>query len=1330
MYAAVPDDLVLLTEELERLGGGDARVGEIDVIVRVAPSKTEENASVHVQRGNVVVVQDEQSDSSHEATASLDENATEDDVFDSIGAPAVEWLWDGFNSSIVASGESGSGKSYTLVGEDCGLCGMILASIFYRRDLFEDPSAISVGISAWELRGENLVDLLSATTETETISKKSSQFNFSTILCPDLKTAIDVLRNSRLKSVNWHVEGEFDVSLIPNRAHGFLRFVLHNALDMRVSTLHIVDCVGENSSALQQDKPGLRTIAQQQLSFKRMISELCSHKKGSTYDSSRGTGVLTSSRETLLNRLVAPLIAGNCKSFLLVTVTPSLNSVPRTRSILKSFCAAVGIRCACVRMLDIQLQDLHFQEFGKLEVSRTEKSLSPLRVSILDRRQQPSRTESPRKVESPRRLKPPKPVWQPSGIHPLFQTQKKINSPLIMGKMDFSNGVIPVVRKCFAHNRMLYGESENHTMSLFKQMDRQEKGYLSELDLKRGMKSIGCILSDTQVKILIGEIDENGDGLIQPNELAEAIHEGGRNPRVEIAKKSKGIPSHIVRSRSQSISPRKSASSPIQVQEEKIRSTTPVYIKQLKPTRSESTSPPRASSLSPSNLKRSSAVVKQHNTGNCETSLSHQKIPWGITSRSNTVKNHKRVHSQLSLSNLDFSNGVAAVVRKVFAHNRMLYGESEDHTMSIFSQMDRQGKGFLTPLDLKRGLKKIGLFLTDVQIEEFVDEIDDNGDGKIQPLELCHSIHEGGRNPQIFAVKKSKEIPSHVVKKSPRSTRMGMRQKLLEGREAAIHDQLKSTTLKRHLSPGAHSYLADNRRPASPDESKSAQHKKGMKKLRGKKRFRSDIAAWSTQALEMETNRTSRLEHGDSALSSNLRGVSLHSPRLETTEDPPNILELKREITNIMNDLELQDSSGNHDDPLKSASSESTKNIQNIENLEQEPLVEVDKYRAEMHNNTSLAQSFPQGKSGHNDHSYVFDLLQEEKAVTSRLHRRINEIQNENLQKLTYFELELHNMELEKIELKRNLRRLEKESSYSDIFSDYEKEISSLSKQLSQMQQRCAKLEACKELGVSVALISSGHGDCNDSNGINMQDVTAERRNGTALIDLEENDVRTTMKELDEAKQRLRRTGVKILDLERTLKEVSENRDALMKKSASLEGKNAALRETQGILIKDKEDADCELKAMRMYVSNVDKERRRNALFSRFVRKHTSEMAPPPSKELLDSQNLFKDLLSTLQKELNVKLPDSLPLLSRLVEESEQLFTEIDRLRIREQDALDSLRNVIHDSPFEHRRPFDEDIDSTTSETAEAASRALRRNRETMLATHRVEMAATMLEGV
>ena len=124
----------------------------------------------------------------------------------------------------------------------------------------------------------------------------------------------------------------------------------------------------------------------------------------------------------------------------------------------------------------------------------------------------------------------PKPLWGSNSAS--VTIAKKLNSPIPQNKLDFSNGIVPVVKKIVQHNRMLYGEAEDHTMKLFQRMDRQGKGYLSALDLKRGMKMIGLILTNEQVEQLIVEMDDNGDGMIQPEELSAAIHEGGRNPKI------------------------------------------------------------------------------------------------------------------------------------------------------------------------------------------------------------------------------------------------------------------------------------------------------------------------------------------------------------------------------------------------------------------------------------------------------------------------------------------------------------------------------------------------------------------------------------------------------------------------------------------------------------------------------------------------------------------------------------------------------------------------------------------------------------------------------
>jgi len=53
-YEAMPSDLVRMTNELDRLGGGDARLGKCEVLCAVRPSATEEQL-VWAERDCVIV---------------------------------------------------------------------------------------------------------------------------------------------------------------------------------------------------------------------------------------------------------------------------------------------------------------------------------------------------------------------------------------------------------------------------------------------------------------------------------------------------------------------------------------------------------------------------------------------------------------------------------------------------------------------------------------------------------------------------------------------------------------------------------------------------------------------------------------------------------------------------------------------------------------------------------------------------------------------------------------------------------------------------------------------------------------------------------------------------------------------------------------------------------------------------------------------------------------------------------------------------------------------------------------------------------------------------
>ena len=1258
-YAAVPDELFLLTEELERLGGGDARVGEIEVVVRVSPSSNTVigggDGGVQVQtNGKRIMLVDEETDSLHEATATLGERATEDDVFEIVGEPAVEWFWDGFNASIIANGESGSGKTFTLHGNNFGLCGMILASIFHRRQTYEDPTAITLALSCWECRGEELVDLLADQDSYKMPSKHATQFDFITLHAADLRSALDILKTSRRNSVNWEAlksndnnnndndHSDISISALPNKAHGFIRIVLHNALDMRASTLHIVDCIGEDTSTSSaslrstnimrnnnnrnygnnNDKTTKKQnaiIAKQLLSFRRLIDELCSHKRnnGGRNEYNQGSGVLTSSRETLLNKFISPLIAGNCKSFLLLTLPSLVSNISRSRNILKSYCAASGIRCACVRLLDVQLQDLHFQSPSMPQQNFRNSSPSRRRSSnksVLNSSQKhPLQNQI---IRVPTQLSPtsPKPVWSPSGNTTKGnRSGKKLNSPIPQNKLDFSNGIVPVVKKIVQHNRMLYGEAEDHTMKLFQRMDRQGKGYLSALDLKRGMKMIGLILTNEQVEQLIVEMDDNGDGMIQPEELSAAIHEGGRNPKIANVAKSRSIPSHKVG---------KSPTGKTRMSNRK---------KCLPPSKK------KAKSVSPSK--------NGHNDGHLES----------------------------------WEKNIAHVLRMAMEHRRSLYGHTIRDTHTLFESLDRDGSGFLSPDEVRDGLHRLGLNFSDQDFELLMHHVhfDENCDGEIAYEEFAKLLH---------GVRK--------FKKPKVKSRLG-------------NDVLK--TLK-HKSSGK----------------KLKRKKKKSPKRKNKSRFpndsiRPDVAAFSDKVLKMEIERQNKLP---STPKMNERSIVYD-------DDPPNISKLKREINGIMNDL-MGPEGALKSPPYSKADSMESPSLSNIAEMpiefqqdEEEGvgtktvnLVDKDVSVRNVNNNLKTplprqtydslpgTNSKPVGAStfdfqqeieasfsNSNLRSFeqkyytLLERLKDERDLNGRLKRRTDELQNELLQRSNSYELEIDNYKIEKIEMKRRIRHLQKESSYPDMFDEYERQIKKLTDDLSDTKKKCNELEAARiTLEVTSNLKSNSNTNNDSTSNAQNKDITGLKQRLSVLqkqVDMykeKQTEATTQQDKLEESKRNVRLMGIKVVDLERYLRDAEKDRDSFMKRVAALEGENKALRENEDVLLSERKVTADEMHAMRLYVSDVDKEKRRNDLLSRFVRKHTSDMAPPPPPELESIQRSLRNAMNNLKKQLLIGLPRSVSNFSRVEKELNNLSVEIDRLRIREQDLLDALRNVVEEN--------------------------------------------------
>ena len=363
--------------QLSQLGGSDlARVGTGSVWVRVAPAAPEAPGApepetvVGVDEGHVVVrdprepvdAPSSQNYRRFRVSGTFGADASQGDVHETIGVPAVDWLLDGFNSTLVAFGEVGTGKTHSLFGgaggerswQDQGLCGNVISQLFERVEAA--PSEFVVGISAWEILNNDTFDLLAYPVE----PNPSTQPTFTNVRTNSRAAALKVLERARAGSQNWTHGGAHDsepfVSL-PNSAHAFVRLTLVNVQKRRCSTVHLVDLAGSQSldrrhspRAFQitaENAKERKNINQQLLAFSRVVQEMSQANEGRG-DSVASEVKLISMRDSRLTQVLGPVMAENSRTVFLATVDGRQEHYNDTVQTLRTATRAMHVACPCV----------------------------------------------------------------------------------------------------------------------------------------------------------------------------------------------------------------------------------------------------------------------------------------------------------------------------------------------------------------------------------------------------------------------------------------------------------------------------------------------------------------------------------------------------------------------------------------------------------------------------------------------------------------------------------------------------------------------------------------------------------------------------------------------------------------------------------------------------------------------------------------------------------------------------------------------------------------------------------------------------------------------
>eukprot|EP00002_Diphylleia_rotans_P023269 TRINITY_DN4576_c0_g1_i2.p1 TRINITY_DN4576_c0_g1~~TRINITY_DN4576_c0_g1_i2.p1 ORF type:complete len:999 (-),score=194.94 TRINITY_DN4576_c0_g1_i2:1917-4913(-) len=406
-HTGVPPSIQQLSNTIESLGGGgDVRVASLCPIVRIFPvpeAKSNARSCVaHVdESAGVLTLRDPRTPTEVSQELALrtfsvgnlfGPTTRQTEVCSTIGESLTNWLWEGFNASIISYGQQSTGKTHTMHGSknstaaDIGLLDWVITEIFNRiaKDLRQE---YVVAMACWDILGNEVIDLLSP--ESASIAKKfgpaksTSASKFVSIEVENPVSARSTLRHARVRSANWTTAMNGQEShFLPNRAHSFVRLTLFCRSLGRVSHLHFVDLVGikafsggisrvnaafrskhwsasgstsnhpdnllsHGSEYLERER---RITNQQLLAFRRVLNELCTAP-----DTKQ---IMTSSRDSKLTKFIGPLVSGNSKTYLLATVSMEESYYLETINTLNLVIRSMTIASACSRLVNVNESDL------------------------------------------------------------------------------------------------------------------------------------------------------------------------------------------------------------------------------------------------------------------------------------------------------------------------------------------------------------------------------------------------------------------------------------------------------------------------------------------------------------------------------------------------------------------------------------------------------------------------------------------------------------------------------------------------------------------------------------------------------------------------------------------------------------------------------------------------------------------------------------------------------------------------------------------------------------------------------------------------------------
>lgn len=293
-------------------------------------------------------------------------------------------LFKGYNGCVFAYGATGTGKTYTMLGnsEKPGLCNLSLQEIFEKIDQKTDTDNV-VKVSYVEIYNENIRDLLSPKETGRYLDLRDDPLKGVTIAGATeiIVENVEQVMNLLLMGNKRRTTESTNANQTSSRSHAVFQISLVMTpktkaikVEKLIGKLSLIDLAGSERGTVTENR-GIRLREGAKINRSLLALANCINALG---DKNK-KGSFVPYRDSKLTRMLKDSLGGNCKTVMIVTISPASSQFEETINTLKYANRAKNITTKPVE--NKKLVEFHIAEYKNI-ISDLRSEIEGLRLKI------------------------------------------------------------------------------------------------------------------------------------------------------------------------------------------------------------------------------------------------------------------------------------------------------------------------------------------------------------------------------------------------------------------------------------------------------------------------------------------------------------------------------------------------------------------------------------------------------------------------------------------------------------------------------------------------------------------------------------------------------------------------------------------------------------------------------------------------------------------------------------------------------------------------------------------------------------------------------------